>query len=151
VGALQIRVTAAVSSTLLMAPARPILIADDDEDDIFFATRALKKAGVDAPILTCADGREVVKKLSELLASPQSSLPSVVFLDIKMPQMGGMETLKWIRANAQLNAVPVVMLSGSKEVRDTELARALGADGYLVKYPTHEEMARAAMTTRAQA
>jgi CheY-like chemotaxis protein len=126
----------------------PILIADDDDDDIFFAVRALKKAGITTPILTCNSGNELVDTLSGLLADAKGVLPRVVFLDVKMPLMGGLEALKWIRSQKRLNEVPVVMLSGSKEPRDTELARCLGADGYLVKYPPLDEFARAASTER---
>lgn len=131
-----------------MEAQRPILIADDDEDDIFFARRALKKSGISAPILTCANGREVIALLGDLLAGPRERLPRVVFLDIKMPEMGGFDTLQWIRSEQRLRDIPVIMLSGSKEPRDTELAASLGADGYLVKYPSHEAIARAASTVR---
>jgi CheY-like chemotaxis protein len=131
-----------------MQAPRPIVIADDDEDDIFFATRALKKGGVVVPVLTCANGRELITLLRGLLDQPGAVLPRVVFLDIKMPQMGGFDALKWIRSEPRLRDVPVIMLSGSSEVRDTELAKALGADGYLVKYPPDDVMARAAAMVR---
>ena len=126
----------------------PILIADDNDDDIFFAVRALKKAGIAAPVLTCNNGNEVVSILSGLLGEAEAILPRVVFLDVKMPLMGGLDTLRWIRLQRGLDNIPVVMLSGSKEPRDTELARCLGADGYLVKYPPLEEFARAASAGR---
>ena len=86
----------------MQPPPRPILIADYDEDDIFFATRALKKGGVVAPVLTCANGRELVALLRDLLDKPDATLPRVVFLDIKMPEMGGFEALKWIRNEQRL-------------------------------------------------
>jgi two-component system response regulator len=131
-----------------MEAERPIVIADDDEDDIFFATRALQKGGVAAPILTCANGRELIALLRKLLESEGAQLPRVVFLDIKMPEVSGFDALKWIRSEERLREMPVIMLSGSKETRDTELADSLGADGYLVKYPSHEVIARAAATVR---
>jgi CheY-like chemotaxis protein len=131
-----------------MQPTRPIVIADDDEDDIFFAVRALKKGGVAAPVLTCANGRELIALLRGLLETPGATLPGVVFLDVKMPEMGGFEALKWIRGESRLREVAVIMLSGSSEARDTALADALGADGYLVKYPADDAMARAAVTVR---
>jgi len=131
-----------------MDPERPILIADDDEDDLFFTTRALRKAGVLAPILTCANGVETVALLREHLKGPRAGLPRAIFLDFKMPQMSGFETLKWIRSQERLADVSVIMLSGSKEVRDTQLAESLGADGYLVKCPTYEAIARAAAIAR---
>lgn len=120
------------------ADERPILIADDDADDRYFAIRALEHAGFDSPILTCSDGREVVALLRERLKGPRSGVPRAVFLDIKMPVMTGFEILKWIRHEPELTDVVVIMLTGSKDSRDTELALTLGADGYLVKFPASE-------------
>lgn len=126
----------------MVAPAsRPVVIADDDADDLFFARRALKRAGVQNHILTCADGAEVIALLERIAAANQA-LPRVIFLDVKMPRLGGFETLKWIRSQRAFQAVPVVMLSGSKEARDVALAQTLGAIDYLVKYPDAAEFTR---------
>jgi CheY-like chemotaxis protein len=108
--------------------ARPILIADDDVDDLFFARRSLQKAGVSGEIRTCSDGREVVVWLEQAMQQPEGLLPRIVFLDVKMPELDGFQTLRWIRGEERLNGVSVVMLSGSGEARDTELARRLGSD-----------------------
>ena len=97
--------------------ARAIVIADDSADDLFFAQRALRKAGVAAPLLTCADGTEVIALLKLRLQEKQP-VPRAVFLDVKMPQLDGFQTLKWIRAQKQLDGVGVFMLSGSREARD---------------------------------
>lgn len=126
--------------------ARPIVIADDSVDDLFFARRALQKSGVPAPVLTCADGNEVIALLKALEQEKQP-VPRAVFLDVKMPQLDGFQTLKWIRAQKHLDAVGVFMLSGSGEARDIELARTLGADAYLVKYPTPAEFLRVLETS----
>lgn len=126
---------------MVSLPPRPLVIADDDSDDLFFARRSLQKAGVAGEILTCLDGRQVVTLLQKMTAEKQA-LPRVIFLDVKMPGLNGFETLKWIRAQEALRAVPVAMLSGSNEARDVELARSLGAIDYLVKYPAAAEFSR---------
>jgi two-component system, response regulator len=128
----------------IMTPAidvRPIVVADDDTDDLFFACRSLQKAGLGASVLTCTDGSEVVVLL-QTLAREKKPLPRTIFLDVKMPKLDGFQTLQWIRAQKSLNKVGVVMLSGSGESRDLELARSLGADDYLVKYPAPAEFSR---------
>lgn len=119
-----------------------IVIADDNPDDLFFARRAVGKAAPGTTVLTCADGRETVELLTKIIKE-QRPVPQVVFLDIKMPNLDGFETLRWIRDQKPLDGVSVVMLSGSAEVRDIELARSLGAADYFVKYPTAAEFARA--------
>jgi CheY-like chemotaxis protein len=118
-----------------------VVIADDDADDLFFARRCLQKVGVSGDILMCADGTEVVTFL-ERIGAGKHALPRVIFLDVKMPQLNGFETLKWIRSRDEFRSVAVVMLSGSKETRDVELARTLGANDYLVKYPKPSEFSR---------
>lgn len=123
-----------------VAPCRPVIIVDDDPDDLFFAKRALEKAGVKGPILTCDSGTEVVEVLQRIRRE-QAPLPKIVFLDVKMPGLNGFQTLQWIRGQKGLASVNVVMLTGSNEPRDEALARTLGATDYLVKYPTAERVA----------
>jgi two-component system, response regulator len=118
-----------------------ILIADDNPDDLFFASRAIKKAEAGAIVVTCADGREVVEAL-KAMANQKEGVPRAVFLDIKMPNLDGFETLRWIRAQENLSQMTVVMLTGSGEARDIALARSLGANDYLVKYPEPADFAR---------
>ena len=122
-------------------PSQPILIADDDPDDLFFARRAAEKAVPGSEVVTCSDGRELVGLLTKM-AQEKKPAPQAVFLDIKMPNMDGFETLRWIRGQKHLERMPVVMLSGSGESRDVALARSLGATDYLVKYPPTAEFAR---------
>lgn len=122
----------------LLAPA-PILVADDDPDDLFFAVRLLRKTGTSNPVITFDDGTGVVDYLSRAWLTPpadRSLLPRLLFLDLKMTGLGGFAFLEWLqdhRARAPLN---VVVLSGSDEPEDVERAKKLGAKRYLAKYPT---------------
>ena len=126
-----------------MPPANEpfVIVADDDVDDLFFAQRSLRETGIGMNVQTCADGNEVVALL-ESMAARKAPGPRMIFLDVKMPHLNGFDTLKWIRAHKRYGATPVVMLSGSKEARDVELAKTLGANDYLVKYPDAEEFLR---------
>ncbi len=123
-----------------IAAPRPIIIVDDDPDDLFFAQRALEKAGVEGAIITCESGTRLVEMLQRLRRE-RAPLPRVVFLDVKMPELNGFQTLEWIRGQKELAAVKVVMLTGSNEPRDQALARTLGATDYLVKYPLPARLA----------
>jgi CheY-like chemotaxis protein len=116
-------------------PLPPILIADDDPDDLFFTKRVLVKAGVKNPLVPLHDGEEVVKFLMTALTEmPKADpKPCLLFLDIKMPRRDGFEVLEWVRNQKALDALKIVILSGSDEPRDRERASDLGADDYLVK------------------
>jgi CheY-like chemotaxis protein len=115
---------------------RTILLVEDDEDDVFTFRRSLKKAGIEIPLRLAKDGQQAIDMLA---ASGQpddhgeSPLPSIVFLDLKLPYHNGFEVLKWLRAQHHLEGTEVIILTGSDEPRDRELADALGARSYLVK------------------
>ena len=118
----------------------PILVCDDESNDVFLLRRALMKAGITNPIIGVADGEELLEFLNG--ATFGGLIPCVLFLDIKMPRMGGFEALTAIRSHPSLAALKVVMLTSSDLPADLERARTLGADSYLVKFPTPERLAQ---------
>jgi CheY-like chemotaxis protein len=122
----------------------PILVAEDNADDLFFLKRGLKQAGLENPIVAFENGQRAVQFLRELCASTAAasipSMPCVLFLDIKMPLMSGFEVLAWARAQPALARLPIVMLSGSAATTDVVRATQLGANEYLVKPPAFEAL-----------
>ena len=121
---------------------RPVIVVDDNPDDLFFFKRSYGKAGCTAPLLTATDGEEAMA-LIKPFATAGAALPVIVFLDLKLPRYSGFSVLEWIRSQRPLDAMPVVILSSSAEVRDVTRAYELGADGYLVKHPKPAEMGEA--------
>ncbi|MES2695930.1 MAG: response regulator [Verrucomicrobiota bacterium] len=115
----------------------PILVADDDKDDVFFIQRLIKKTGVPNPIKTFDDGSEVVNYLGARLACATASkrMPALLFLDLRMRGLGGFGFLEWARQQQMLRSLTVVVLSNSNESADVQRALELGAHRYLVKYP----------------
>jgi CheY-like chemotaxis protein len=116
----------------------PILVADDDEDDLFFTVRLIKRTGTKHPVMTFDDGAGVVDYLSRAwLTQPDEPqlLPRLLFLDLKMQGLGGFGFLEWIQEHRELSALNVVVLSGSDEPQDVERAKKLGAKRYLAKHP----------------
>lgn len=121
----------------------PVLVIDDDPDDIFFIRRLLDQAGVENPIITfidSADALAFLRALGESADAPRLK-PCVMFLDIKMPKVHGFVLLKWIRRQPEFDDMHVIMLSGSDEPSDHLRAEKLGADRYLVKFPPAEKLA----------
>jgi CheY-like chemotaxis protein len=120
-----------------------ILLVEDDDDDVFLMRRALKAAAIINPIYVLEDGQEAVDYLHrayENRGGAASQLPTVIFLDLKLPVMMGLEVLAWIRSQAFLAHVAVVVLTSSNEPSDLKEAYRLGATSYLVKPPTAEQL-----------
>lgn len=111
-----------------------ILLVDDDEVDVMNVRRALQRnqaRGLAAATLHVAgDGVEAL----ELLRS--GAIPTrrrLILLDLNMPRMNGLELLRALRADPELAALPVVVLTTSDDERDKMEAYDLNVAGYLVK------------------
>lgn len=123
--------------------SRVLLLVEDNPDDVFLMRRALKKTGLDCPMHIVTDGRQAVDYLSgnaEYGDRSRFPLPTLVFLDLKLPYLNGFEVLKWIREDAALKTLDVFILTSSPEERDKEKASRLGAKAYLVKPPTYDTL-----------
>lgn len=118
-----------------------ILLAEDDDNDIFFMQRALRKAEVNFPLHVVTNGQEAIDYLGgagKFADRTQHPLPSIMLLDLKMPFLDGFEVLSWINSQSSLKEIPVLVLTSSAEERDRQKATELGAKGYFVKPPTIE-------------
>jgi CheY-like chemotaxis protein len=111
-----------------------ILLVEDDEVDVMNVQRALKKNNSTATLYRAANGIEALAMLrntNHISQADNSRL--LILLDLNMPQMGGLEFLKELRADPDLTKLPVVMLTTS--MQDSEIAAAYEyhVAGYIVK------------------
>lgn len=107
-----------------------IVVADDNPGDRLLAIKALRKGGIDNPVLEVEDGRQL---LDLLHGDTPRGRRVVVFLDINMPRMNGIEALAELKADPVLRRIPVVMLTTSEADIDLLRAYDLGANSYLSK------------------
>ncbi len=120
-----------------------ILLVEDNEDDVFLMKRALKQAGITNPLFVVEDGQQAVDYLSgtaEFGNRQEFPLPAIVFLDLKLPFKSGCEVLEWIRGQSVLRSLVVVVLTSSEEPGDLSRSYKLGANSYIVKPPTSEQL-----------
>ena len=122
---------------------RPVLLIDDNREDLFLTKRLLARAGVKHPIVTMDDGEQAIVHLgASTLAGAPAILPCCIFCDVKMPKVNGFAVLKWAREQAGLRKTPFAILTGGDMPEDREKALALGADYFLVKFPKPEVLKR---------
>ena len=102
-----------------------LLVVDDNEDNRYTLTRRLSREGY-ANIATAANGREALESL-------RSKSFDLVLLDIMMPEMNGYEVLEHLKADPQLQHIPVIMISAVDEIDSVIRCVGLGAEDYLSK------------------
>jgi len=132
--------------------SRSLLLAEDNEDDAFLTARALETAGITHSIHHCRDGQEIIDYLEGLAADREKleahEWPELVLLDLKMPRLGGLEALEWIRRHELFKSLIVLALTSSSEQTDVKAAYQLNINAYLVKPSSLSEMIDLARTIR---
>lgn len=118
---------------------KPVLLVEDNDDDIFFMRRAFRNASIANPMIVVQDGQSAIDYLGgrgNFTDRRENPLPGLVLLDIKLPLRTGFEVLHWIRTDPCLKPLVVVILTTSSETIDIDAAYRLGANSYLVKPPS---------------
>jgi CheY-like chemotaxis protein len=126
-----------------MTTSGTILLVEDNEDDVFLMTRALKAAGIANPLQIVEDGQQAIdylKGAGRFADRNTYPMPAIVFLDLKLPIMMGLEVLEWIRGEPGLSDIVVVVLTSSNEPSDLKAAYRLGANSYVVKPPDADQL-----------
>ncbi|HWA88046.1 MAG TPA: response regulator [Opitutus sp.] len=128
-----------------MSYLRPILLAEDNPNDVELVLAAFRQANLANEVLVARDGAEALDFLhgQGVYAGQAAPAPSVVLLDLKMPRVDGREVLRQIRADPKLRHLPVVMLTSSKEEIDLADCYRLGANAYVVKPVSFDEFINA--------
>ena len=113
-----------------------ILLVEDNKSDAMLTIRALKKHNLSNNLIHLIDGAQALDFIfarGEFLGRDIGNKPKVIFLDIKMPKLSGLEVLKAIKADERTKTIPIVMMTSSKEEVDIIASYELGANSYVVK------------------
>lgn len=113
-----------------------ILIVEDNPQDAELTIRALRKHNLANKICIAEDGAEALDFIfckGKFAGRDFSKPPKVIFLDLKLPKISGLEVLQEIKSNLLTKSLPVVMITSSREDPDIKKAYELGVNSYVVK------------------
>ena len=123
-----------------------ILLVEDNPQDLHLTQRALLKANLANCIHIARDGAEALEFLfceGAFATRKIEDHPQVILLDLKLPKLDGLEVLKRIKGDPRTRAIPVVVLTSSKEQNDVVESYDLGVNSYIVKPVNFERFADA--------
>ena len=124
-----------------------ILMADDDPDDRLLMNQAFRDIGICGEMRFVEDGEELMNYLcrSGKYADPVlSPRPRLILLDLNMPKKSGYQALLEIKANPDLEAIPVAIWTTSDDMEDKLQCQNAGADAYVTKPLTYIELVTSA-------
>lgn len=113
-----------------------ILIVEDNPTDAELTIRALKKNNLANNIFLVEDGELALDFLysrGKFADRKENKNPKVVFLDLKLPKVDGLEVIKEIKSDEKLKSIPVVVLTSSNEESDIIESYKLGVNSYITK------------------
>jgi CheY-like chemotaxis protein len=118
-----------------MNTVRPILLVEDSLNDIELTLAALQQNNVANEVIVARHGGEALDYLYRRgkFKDRPPVLPVVVFLDLKMPKVDGMEVLRQVKGDENLKTIPIVILTSSREEVDLVKTYQLGVNAYVVK------------------
>jgi DNA-binding response OmpR family regulator len=112
-------------------PPAPVVVLEDDRTTAALISQILAATNMVNPVEVFSAGKDAIDYLERGLGA--AGAPVVLVLDLSLPDVSGLEVLRWVRSRPEFDAVAVVMLSGSGDDENIERAYDIGIDAYLVK------------------
>ena len=124
---------------------KKILLVEDNLNDVKLTLTALTEAHLCNEVIVVRDGEEALDFLHKrgIYQMRANGNPAVVLLDLKLPKIDGLQVLEHLRADEDLKAIPVVMLTSSREEQDLVRSYKLGVNSYVVKPVEYEQFVTA--------
>lgn len=128
---------------MMTGEVAPILLVEDEPNDVALIQRAFRKARLMNPVhvaRTADEAEAYLEGSGDYGEADEYHDPALILLDLKLPGRSGHEVLRRIRSRPELTRVPVVVLTASRESADIERAYSLGANSYLQKPASFERL-----------
>lgn len=120
-----------------------LLLIDDNPDDVALALRALKKHNLVNQVHVERDGAAALDYILAEGGAAEAHSPKVIFLDLKLPKIDGLEVLRRLKGDERTRMIPVVVLTSSREEQDVVSSYQLGVNSYIVKPVAFENFTQA--------
>ncbi len=127
-----------------MTNLNPVLLAEDDPDDVFLIRRALRENHTPNALQVVPNGEEAIAylegtgKYADRAAHP---FPSLFLLDLRMPVKDGLSVLRWLGEHREITSkLPVVVLSSSELPEETQMACAMDIQACIVKPLSYSDL-----------
>jgi CheY-like chemotaxis protein len=130
---------------LVMEANFPILLVEDDPNDVWLVKHAFQSAHISNPLRIVNDGQEAIDYLKGSGAYGDRGAfptPKLVLLDLKMPRLNGFDVIGWMRQHYPWKLTPIIILSSSALPQDVNRAYELGANAYMVKPADYRALER---------
>ena len=119
-----------------MKPQKFVLYADDDSDDKDWVSEAGKAVDGSLRLVFVENGRQVLEYLSQ---RGTEQYPSLIVLDLNMPELDGRQTLRRLKLHPDYKTIPVVIVTTSTNKLDRDVCHQLGAALFLTKPDKHTD------------
>ncbi len=120
-----------------------VLVIEDNPDDRELLLRQLRKSGMDNHVKFISNGQEALDFLTDKHTPPLAESLIAIFLDLKLPQVGGLELLRHIRSRAEWKHLPVIVMTASEDPKDLEECSRLKVTNYVSKPVTFMSFSKA--------
>ena len=111
----------------------PILLVEDNPDDVLITQRAWKKGLIKNRLYVVNDGEQALEFIYKKGEYADAPTPCLMLLDLKMPKVDGFEVLKTVKQDEDLKKMPIVVLTSSKDNAALDRAYGLGCNSFIVK------------------
>ena len=118
-----------------------VLVAEDNEDHLFFITRALHAMeNATFEVSSVQDGGEALDFIYQRGGFENQPRPHLILLDLRMPRVQGIEVLEVLKSDPELRSIPIAVLTSSDRQQDVDASYRAGTNTYVVKRPTFKDL-----------